>query len=71
MYTLEKSRRVKQLEQIEVENALKTLEKYKKLFQQNKKKVNKHTQSTVTKVIGEQNHDTSTFNNLTWYTISV
>ena len=37
MYTLEKSRRVKQLEQIEVENAIKTLEKYKKLFQQDKK----------------------------------
>ena len=37
MYTLEKSRRVKQLEQLEVENALKKLEKYKKLFQQDKK----------------------------------
>ena len=37
MYTLEKSRRVKQLEQLEVENALKKLEKYKKLFQQDQK----------------------------------
>lgn len=37
MYTLEKSRRVKQLEQLEVENALKKLEKYRKLFQQDKK----------------------------------
>ena len=37
MYTLEKSRRVKQLEQLEVENTLKKLEKYKKLFQQDNK----------------------------------
>ena len=37
MYTVEKSRRVKQLEQLEVENALKMLEKYKKLFQQDNK----------------------------------
>lgn len=37
MYTLEKSRKVKQLEQLEIENTLKKLEKYKKLFQQDKK----------------------------------
>lgn len=37
MYTTEKSRRVLELEKIEVENALKKLEKYKKLFSNSEK----------------------------------
>ena len=37
MYTVEKSRRVLELEQIEVQRALEKLEKYKKLFQQDDK----------------------------------
>lgn len=37
MYTVEKSRRVLELEQIEVQRALEKLEKYKKLFQQDNK----------------------------------
>lgn len=34
MYTVEKSRRVLELEELEVQRALEKLEKYKKLFQQ-------------------------------------
>ena len=36
MFSTEKSRRVKELEQLEVERALKNLEKFRKLFTQDK-----------------------------------
>ena len=39
MYTVEKSRRVLELEELEVQRALEKLEKYKKLFQQDNKVV--------------------------------